>query len=621
MNSFLEKEIAESVYTPEEIRIIQTLVENGQEHLFADWEESQAVEQKKAFLQSLLRVDTNYPGGISGYIRNARRLLEESRTGKNPFAGYRPQPPEMTNLSKMAHRAEEAEEHGVSLIGQLAIVMVAGGLGERLGYPGIKIAIPFELLSSLNYIHFYAKTIYAMENLYHERFGCRTTIPFIIMVSGDTEDGTRRILRENEYYGLKPEQVILLKQELVPAILDNEARLAKKSRYELMLKPHGHGDIHLLMHQTGTAEKLLKDGKKYLAAIQDTNAQVVNALLPALSVSVREKLDFNSIVVPRVAKEAVGGIATLVPENSSAGKMTINVEYNQLDPLLRSTVNPEGDVNGPDGLSPYPGNINVIIIAVENYVKVLKKSAGLVPEFVNPKYADAGKTVFQKPTRLETMMQDLPRLFDATSRVGVTMFPRKFVFSPDKNNLRDAAKKAATGQPPECAASAESDYYEINRLKINRAGNFAKEIPDSVLHHGIPFKTGARIVLHPEFAVTQKEIQQKIKNCTFGPHTSLVLEGKHIYLDSFHLKNQSAVKIKISPDVRLSIRNVTLDRWEGMAMRELLEEEMNNPNLPAYLKIRGYALEEKNVLEINITEKGNYYMNADGTILREEEHG
>ncbi len=618
MNPSLEKEISESVYTTEEIQLIRTLTDNGQEHLFEDWEELDAVEHKKAFLQSLHRVEANYPDGISGYIRNARRLLEESRSGKNPFAGYRPRPPEMKDLSGMAHRLEEAEEHGVSLIGQLAIVMVAGGLGERLGYPGIKIAIPFELLSSLNYIHYYATTILAMENIYHERFGCRTTIPFIIMVSGDTEEATRIILREKHSYGLKSGQVILLKQELVPAILDNDARLAKKSRYEITLKPHGHGDVHLLMHQTGTAEKLLKDGKKYLAAIQDTNAQVVNALLPAISVSVREKLDFNSIVVPRVAKEAVGGIATLVQEDGSAGKMTINVEYNQLDPLLRSTGNPDGDVNGPDGLSPYPGNINVIIIGVENYVEVLKKSAGLVPEFVNPKYADAEKTVFQKPTRLETMMQDLPRLFDARSRVGVTMFDRKYVFSPDKNNLTDAAKKAATGQPPECAASAESDYYEINRQKINRAGNFAQEIPEPVFYHGIPFKAGARIVLHPKFAITQKEIGHKIKNCTFGPQTSLVLEGKNIYLDSFQLKNKSAVRIKISPEAVLHIRNVTLDRWEGVEMRELSEIEMSNPDLPPYLKIRGYALEEKNILEINITEKGNYYMDADGAILRED---
>ena len=45
------------------------------------------------------------------------------------------------------------------------------------------------------------------------------------------------------------------------------------------------------------------------------------------------------------AKESIGAIARLVSSDGRA--MTVNVEYNQLDPLLRATINPEGDVNDP----------------------------------------------------------------------------------------------------------------------------------------------------------------------------------------------------------------------------------------------------------------------------------
>lgn len=41
-------------------------------------------------------------------------------------------------------------------------------------------------------------------------------------------------------------------------------------------------------------------------------------------------------------------------------EMVINVEYNQLDPLLRATGHPDGDVNCETGFSPYPGNINQV---------------------------------------------------------------------------------------------------------------------------------------------------------------------------------------------------------------------------------------------------------------------
>jgi hypothetical protein len=40
--------------------------------------------------------------------------------------------------------------------------------------------------------------------------------------------------------------------------------------------------------------------------------------------------------------------------------MVINVEYNQLDPLLRATGYPDGDTNSETGYSPYPGNINQV---------------------------------------------------------------------------------------------------------------------------------------------------------------------------------------------------------------------------------------------------------------------
>lgn len=42
--------------------------------------------------------------------------------------------------------------------------------------------------------------------------------------------------------------------------------------------------------------------------------------------------------------------------------MVLNVEYNQLDPLLRASGYPDGDVNDPTtGYSPFPGNINQVI--------------------------------------------------------------------------------------------------------------------------------------------------------------------------------------------------------------------------------------------------------------------
>lgn len=614
----IEEDINFGEYSEKEIQLIRQLLDNGQSHLFDYWDLPQKNHEiKKKFIKTLVSINEKYPGGILSYIQNAKGLLKDSKDSVNPFEGYIPHPPETIDLSRLDETLFDYEKKGTLLIDKLVITLVAGGLGERLGYDGIKINIPFETLSYLTYIEYYSRFITALEKLYKEKTKCKTKIPLIIMVSGDTDEQTRETLKKNHYFGLEESQIHILKQELVPALSDNNASLALKGEYELALKPHGHGDIHMLIYQSGLYLKLLNEGKLFMALIQDTNAQVVNGILSAVAVSKNKNLDFNSIVVPRVPKEAVGAIASLKSNNPKKKNITVNVEYNQLDPLLKETINPEGDTHDASGRSPFPGNINAIIIQLKTYAEVLENSSGLVPEFVNPKYADEKREVFKKPTRLETMMQDLPKLFEENRNVGVTMFDRKLVFSPDKNNIIDAAGKAKKGQPPESAASAESDFFMINRKKINHKGNFAKEAQNPVLYHGVPYLPGARIMIYPEFACTQEEISMKIKNCTFDENSSLVLKGKNIFLDSVHFKNNASLFVEIIDDAILYIRNIAIENELGIKMAELTKEEMNDPNIPEYLKIRGYKT-TGDFQRIIIKEKGTYVYQADGSIQREK---
>jgi UDP-sugar pyrophosphorylase len=118
--------------------------------------------------------------------------------------------------------------------------------------------------------------------------------------------------------------------------------------------------------------------------------------------------------------------------------LTINVEYNQLDPLLRNQGDRKGDVADPEtGYSPFPGNANNLVIELGAYSKTLRgEDQGVVLEFVNPKYKDDTRTDFKKPTRLECMMQDIPKLFQKEMKdsvnIGFTLFDRWFTFSPAK---------------------------------------------------------------------------------------------------------------------------------------------------------------------------------------------
>ncbi len=582
----------------DEQALIAGLLENGQEQLFADWDAPGTNDEKKTeFLKSLMRINKAYPGGLSGYISNARKLLDEAKTGANPFEGFVPHQPEKVDLTKFDAAYDHYEALGKAHFSKTAVVLVAGGLGERLGYSGIKLDIPVEATEATPYLAHYAACLKAME----ARMKQPKPVPFIIMTSDDTNAKTVAALEANNWFGLKKEQVHILKQELVPAIADNDGCLALQEKYKLILKPHGHGDIHMLLHTSGLAAKLQKQGIEHFVFIQDTNGQVFNALPAALGVSVEKGFDFNSIAVNRIPGEAVGGLAKLVKGKT---ELTLNVEYNQLDPLLRATVSPAGDVPNEQGFSMFPGNINVLVIRLASYVKILERTRGIIAEFVNPKYADETKTTFKSPTRLETMMQDLPKLFGPDEKVGVTIFDRKWAFSANKNNIKDAAAKHAAGGPPESGATAESDFYLAGRMKLAAAGMKVETAKEEVIL-GIPFTSGPRILLRPSFAMTLEEVRAKIKGGKISGGATLVLDGKDITLENVEIADGAALVIKAVDGAKVAVKNLKVENG-GFELIPLTADEQNSPTTPEYLRLRGYHIENRAAKVCEFKTAGDY---------------
>lgn len=87
------------------------------------------------------------------------------------------------------------------------------------------------------------------------------------------------------------------------------------NKYEIETKPHGHGDVHQLMHTTGTAERWREQGILWCYFFQDTNGLCFLSLSAALGVSSRFDMEVNSMSIPRKAKQAIGAIAKLVTKN------------------------------------------------------------------------------------------------------------------------------------------------------------------------------------------------------------------------------------------------------------------------------------------------------------------
>ena len=139
----------------------------------------------------------------------ARRFLADSKNNVNPFDNYKPEVPTGVELHVGDALLDDMEKLGLDELEKVGFVLIAGGLGERLGYSGIKIGLPVcTIEENYTYIKFYAQYVKAVE----ERVLTTKKIegffvPLCIMVSDDTHDRTVKILEENSYFGLKKENV------------------------------------------------------------------------------------------------------------------------------------------------------------------------------------------------------------------------------------------------------------------------------------------------------------------------------------------------------------------------------------------------------------------------------
>ncbi len=250
-------------------------------------------------------------------MSKARALLKESADGMNPFEDYEAMVPEGETLSYDGHgtmRFSEAERLGVQGMGDIVVVLVAGGLGERLGYSGIKLSLETNLCTNKSYLEVYIKYIEAMQYLARAETGrVDIKIPLVIMTSGDTDQLTRQLLQENDNFGMDEDMVSIVMQDKVPALKDGNGGLAldDEDRWTVQTKPHGHGDVHHLLLREGLIDKWEKEGKRHVVFLQDTNALVINSVVPALGVSIAKGFHMNSICIPRLAGEAAGAIARL----------------------------------------------------------------------------------------------------------------------------------------------------------------------------------------------------------------------------------------------------------------------------------------------------------------------
>jgi UDP-sugar pyrophosphorylase len=164
-------------------------------------------------------------------------------------------------------------------------------------------------------------------------------------------------------------------------------------------------------------------------------------------------------------------------------------------------------------------------------------------------------------------------------------------------------------------SSAESDKYIQNQRKLRHAGVDIRITTDDELVSiaGIPVTPGPRVILCPGFAITQREIIEKIdEGNVISDRSSLVLEGEGLRVKNLDL--DGALVIRTGHDCDVTVDGLIV-RNRGYEIVEVGEGE----DVPEEVAIRGYTMRKHEVMEIIINEPGRYVIGPDGEVKRVEE--
>ncbi|KAH8064820.1 UTP-glucose-1-phosphate uridylyltransferase [Aureococcus anophagefferens] len=550
-----------------ELALLDGLAALGQTHLLEDW-----------------------PAG-DGDADKRRLLLAASARGDNPFEGFAPSVPDGETLVFGGAGFGAAERDGLEAARKTGFVLVAGGLGERLGYDGIKLELPVELATGKSFLELYVDYVLAVQARARADSGdASLVVPLCIMTSDDTDAPTRALLEAEGDFGAEPGQIEIMKQDKVAALSDGNAKLAvdDDDRWALLTKPHGHGDVHSLMRSTGIAKKWRESyGLDYVFFFQDTNPPGAPHDPPGAGRLREARLLHEQRL--RAAARRRGRRRDHALAKAGDDDLVINVEYNQLDPMLRAATG-DGDVNDPaTGFSPYPGNANVLVLGLADYVATLHgEDLGVVDEFVNPKYKDDAKCDFKKPTRLECMMQDYPKLL------------RREV-------------PGAKGEPAGAAGSAEFEVYAAHATRLGLAT--AGEVAATRTLSGVAgLFGGPKVVLLPSFALTQADVDAKVKadSLDLDADAVLVLDGANIAVESAKVSGGLKVVNKRA-DASVVIRDLVVSNG-GLAHVEIPDADI--PAAKPFERIRGYKAVDAGVLVVEVAEPGHFLLSKDGQLTK-----
>lgn len=298
--------------------------------------------------------------------------------------------------------------------GRVGCLILAGGLGSRLGYEGPKGTYPLDEKGNTLFKLHCQKILAA-----HCKYG--KILPIAIMTSDANDVVTRQYFTTHDYFGLGRENVFFFKQRSLP-FLNKDGNLFLDREDHLAVGPNGNGELLHLFVDSPFYREWKNKGIDILTMIP-----VDNALAEPFDVELigHHYLNKNEVSLNVIEKkdpnEKVGVLAR------KEGKIIV-VEYSEMDPIEVRALDDKGK------LKYRLASINLFAFSMAFAEKVAKVNMPLHAAWKRCPYLDGQGRVCnpEKPNawKIETFLFDVLPL---TDRVGIIVAEREKCFAPLKN--------------------------------------------------------------------------------------------------------------------------------------------------------------------------------------------
>ncbi|HMO12804.1 MAG TPA: UDPGP type 1 family protein [Pirellulaceae bacterium] len=307
------------------VALSKQLSEFGQNHLIQFWNDLSATEQE-ALHRQIAGIDF---GLIRDLLSHGKEKQEWAEIARNA------EPPQAIRLNQdVPFALDQAALVGERALrdGKVAMVLVAGGQGTRLGFDLPKGMFPLGPVSKRTLFQIHFEKVLATGR----HFG--TAVPLLVMTSPATHGASVDFIKHNQRFGVAEKDFRIFCQGTMPAADAETGRLLLASKGELFAAPDGHGGTVAALEKHQCLDWMRERGIEYVYYCQVDNPMAL--ILDPLTIGyhILAESEMTSQTCPkRYAKQKVGNFVSL------NGKVQI-IEYSDLPDEIAEQTDEHGNL-------------------------------------------------------------------------------------------------------------------------------------------------------------------------------------------------------------------------------------------------------------------------------------